>query len=182
MNKLYPPKKESTVNEIVTALLTTFVCFFIAGVIIFNFSTYNNVSSKTDDNINTNDISQNDTNEEIQQSEISDDSVDNDDSIDSDYNQETTELSSDYIIADSDKRLITESDLEYLTAEQIRYARNEIYARHGRLFDDPQLQAYFNSKQWYNGTISPDDFDDTDLLNDIEKQNRDFIVNYEKTH
>jgi hypothetical protein len=173
MNKLYPPKKESTVNEIVTALLTTFVCFFIAGVIVFNFSTYNNVSSKTDDNINTNDISQNDTNEETQQDEISDDSEDN---------QESTELSNEYIIADSDKRLITENDLEYLTAEQIRYARNEIYARHGRLFDDPQLQAYFNSKQWYNGTISPDDFDDTDLLNDIEKQNRDFIVNYEKTH
>ena len=89
------------------------------------------------------------------------------------------EEASEYIIPDSDTRVITESDLEGLDEDQLRIARNELYARHGRLFNDEQLQAYFNNCSWYHGEIQPDDFTD-DMLSDIERQNKDTIVAYEE--
>ena len=72
------------------------------------------------------------------------------------------------------------SDLDGLTPDECRLALNEIYARHGRKFNDPDYQAYFNSKSWYNGTIDPDDFDDTAMFNQYELANRDYIIDYEK--
>lgn len=96
----------------------------------------------------------------------------------SDTKKEEEQTNNDYILKDSDSKLITESDLSELTAEQLRLARNEIYARHGRKFNDSTLQSYFNKCSWYHGTIDPDSFSD-DLLNDFEKQNKDIITNYE---
>lgn len=85
----------------------------------------------------------------------------------------------DYVLPESSTRLLTFADLEGLDAEQCRIARNEIYARHGRKFKDEALQAYFNSKSWYNGYIEPADFTDT-MLSDIENKNKDLIVKYEE--
>ncbi|MDZ4910730.1 YARHG domain-containing protein, partial [Clostridium perfringens] len=75
-----------------------------------------------------------------------------------------------YIFSDSDVRYLTASDLSGLSSWELKLARNEIYARHGRLFKDSSLQNYFNSCTWYNGYISPDDFND-DSLNSVEKYN-----------
>ena len=57
-------------------------------------------------------------------------------------------------------------------------ARNEIYARHGRMFEDESLQKYFENFDWYYPTIQPDDFNES-MLNDYEIFNRDLIVEYE---
>ncbi len=89
------------------------------------------------------------------------------------------EKSDEYILPGSDSRYLSEADLEGLTAYECRLARNELFARHGRLFDDEELQAYFDSKSWYNGTIDPDDFDDS-VFNKYEIANRDLIVEYEQ--
>lgn len=88
------------------------------------------------------------------------------------------EEEAEYILLESASRLLTEADLENLTQEDLRIARNEIYARHGRKFLDEGLQEYFNGKSWYNGTIEPDDFKE-DMLSEIERTNEDTIVNYE---
>lgn len=88
------------------------------------------------------------------------------------------EEDAEYILPESASRLLTEADLENLTQEDLRIARNEIYARHGRKFLDEGLQEYFNGKSWYNGTIEPDDFKE-DMLSEIERTNEDTIVNYE---
>lgn len=85
-----------------------------------------------------------------------------------------TIASEDYILPDSGTRLLTDSDVEGLSLQQINYAKNEIYARHGRKFNSSELQEYFNSKSWYNGTIDPDDFTD-DMLSSIEQQNVQFL-------
>ena len=85
----------------------------------------------------------------------------------------------DYILPDSDTRLITKDDLEGFSKQDCKLARNEIYARHGRKFKDKELQAYFDSKDWYNGTIEPGDFKDSDLSS-IESKNKDTIVEFEK--
>lgn len=85
----------------------------------------------------------------------------------------------DYILPDSDKELLKEDDLKGLSAEECSLARNEIYARHGRKFKDKELQEYFESKDWYKGTIEPDDFEES-TLSEIEKENAKIISNYEK--
>ena len=76
----------------------------------------------------------------------------------------------DYILPNSDKAYLTQEDLAGLTKEQLRIARNEIFARHGRTFGDGELQKYFESKSWYNGTLSGDQFD-SNVLNKFEEAN-----------
>lgn len=91
------------------------------------------------------------------------------------------EKSNDYIISDSSTRYLTNSDLSNLSEWEIRVARNEIYARHGRIFDTKELAEYFEGKSWYNPTIPADQFSNS-YLNTIEKENLKFILNYEKAH
>lgn len=79
-----------------------------------------------------------------------------------------------YILPDSAGRYLTESDLSGLNKEQLRLARNEIYARHGRIFDAQDLSDYFSGQSWYNGTIKGADFNES-VLNVYEKANLDLI-------
>lgn len=88
------------------------------------------------------------------------------------------EVKSEYILENSDTKYLTRDDLEWLTADDCRLARNELYARHGRKFDDESLQSYFDSCSWYEGTIEAKDFQES-MLSDIEIANRDLIVEYE---
>ena len=79
-----------------------------------------------------------------------------------------------WYFADSAERLLTDADIEGFTAQDLKYARNEIYARHGRRFNSQELQAYFDSCDWYVGAIAPGDFDEG-VLNDIELANIAFL-------
>jgi len=51
-------------------------------------------------------------------------------------------------------------------------------ARHGRKFKDQGLQQYFNSQAWYEGTIEPDAFNESQL-NIYEKANLELIQSIE---
>lgn len=93
--------------------------------------------------------------------------------------QEEQNGSSEYILENSSSEFLLRSDIDWMDRETCRYARNEIYARHGRLFQDQQMQEYFNSCSWYIGEIAPEDFQES-MLSDIEIYNRDLIVEYEK--
>jgi hypothetical protein len=46
-------------------------------------------------------------------------------------------------------RLLTKEDVLELTKAQLRIYRNAVYARHGRSFQSPDLQALFNGYDWY---------------------------------
>ncbi len=83
-----------------------------------------------------------------------------------------------YVLANSSSKLLTEADIAGLSSNQLRIARNEIYARHGRLFNDASRQAYFNGKSWYNGTIAPDNFT-SGMLSETERANLEFIKAHE---
>lgn len=87
-------------------------------------------------------------------------------------------VNGDYVIADSDTRELTSADLDALSSEEVRIARYEIYARHGKDFTDPSVNSYFQGKSWYNFTTSYAEFDEYSL-SDIELYNRDFIIQYE---
>ena len=86
--------------------------------------------------------------------------------------------SGDYILPESNTRLYTAAELAGLDKATLRLARNEIYARHGRRFNSADLQAYFDSKPWYHGTIAPGDFDNN-VLNSFELGNIKLIESLE---
>ena len=106
-------------------------------------------------------------------------SSDSDDSSSSD-NAEAAEAamedSDGYILPNSDSKKLTKADLEGLTAQQLTYAKNEIYARYGRTFKSSELQDYFNGKDWYEPN---EDFKDEDLSKK-EADNAEFIATYQK--
>ena len=85
-----------------------------------------------------------------------------------------------YVLADSSTRSYSRSELQGLSNRELYLARNEIYARHGRMFKNADLQEYFNSKSWYRGTINPDEFSD-DMLTTVERNNANLILAVERS-
>lgn len=89
----------------------------------------------------------------------------------------------DYILPESSSTYLSQSQLNGLTKEEFLYARNEIYARHGRIFVDTNIQAYFNSKNWYTPIYNAEEFDanQDNFFNDYEKKNVELILKEEKS-
>lgn len=79
-----------------------------------------------------------------------------------------------YIFPDSAQRVLTSSEISQLTLQELCYARNEIYARHGYIFSSTELSDYFNAKNWYWGTVDASSFSDS-MLNFEEAQNADLL-------
>ena len=63
---------------------------------------------------------------------------------------------------------ITEELLEGMSADSLRIARNEIYARHGRIFKNEILNSYFRNCSWYTPSVAAEAFDEN-VLNAVEK-------------
>lgn len=80
-----------------------------------------------------------------------------------------------YILENSATTYLTESDLVGLSAEELRLARNEIYARHGFIFGPKDLQSYFEKQSWYKPNPNYSD----SLLSNIEHKNIEIIQVYE---
>ena len=74
------------------------------------------------------------------------------------------------IFSDSSSRLLKESEVSALTDDELRYAINEIYARHGYIFKDSGLLAYYKQFPWYDPSIPSSDFSQK-IFNDTEYQN-----------
>jgi hypothetical protein len=73
-------------------------------------------------------------------------------------------------------RPITRALLQGLFVEDVRKMRDEIYARHGKVFKDPWTQKYFASFDWYKANPSYSDAQ----LSAVEKRNLVVIGGYEK--
>jgi type II secretory pathway pseudopilin PulG len=82
-----------------------------------------------------------------------------------------------YIIADSNTRVIAASELKNLTPWQLKVARNEIYARHGRAFVHKDLACYFATQNWYKQNPN---FSESQLSS-TENKNIATILSYEKS-
>lgn len=54
-----------------------------------------------------------------------------------------------FILPDSSVREIAEQEIESLSRYEMYLAIQEIYARHGKKFDDVMLYGYFHAKPWY---------------------------------
>jgi len=74
-----------------------------------------------------------------------------------------------------ENKVIAEAMLHGLSLHELRLLRNEIYARHGRVFKTLWLQQYFGGQAWYDPN---EEFKDEELTG-ADKTNVETIVAYE---
>jgi len=77
------------------------------------------------------------------------------------------------IFPQSSEELLSQANLAGKDAGTLRLARNEIFARNGRIFNDAALRNHFEKFDWYQGTT----YDVA--LNDVEKENVALIRQFE---
>lgn len=75
-------------------------------------------------------------------------------------------------------RTVTDGDLDNMDGYTLDVMRNSIFAYHGRRFDNPGLQEYFNQQSWYNPRYTPEQFP-PNILSDLERQNVQHISDYQ---
>ena len=155
----------------VIAIVLTLALLSVAGLVFFIVQ-IKNIYDIIDDN-----------SDEINDSNYEADYDDYDYDYDYDYDDyddyDDEDISVEYIFPQSDSAYLYITDIKGLSAYQCSIARNEIYARHGRMFDDPKIQGYFESCSWYKGTVKPEDFSES-VLNPYEIANINTIVEYEE--
>ncbi len=81
-----------------------------------------------------------------------------------------------YVLPESNEKELSADELRDLGEDRLRTARNEIYARYGRSFQDEALAQYFQKKAWY---CQSENIDDT-VLTETELANRDLIQQAEQ--
>lgn len=81
-----------------------------------------------------------------------------------------------YVLPESNEKGLSADELRDLGEDRLRIARNEIYARYGRSFQDEALAQYFQKKAWY---CQSETIDDT-ILSETELANRDLILQAEQ--
>jgi serine/threonine protein kinase, bacterial len=79
------------------------------------------------------------------------------------------------------QRSVTDADLDGKNAFELDIMRNWIFAIHGRSFETPGLQEYFNKQSWYRSMYPPQGFP-SNLLSKLELQNINLISNYQDRH
>ena len=72
-------------------------------------------------------------------------------------------------------RYFTAEDFADCSEDILKLAKNEIYARHGRMFLDREIYKYFLTRMWYEPTYAPEEFDES-CLNEYEKANIELLV------
>lgn len=78
--------------------------------------------------------------------------------------------SSSVILPTSSWEDLFESEVMNLNSYELCLARNEIYARHGYIFNSGELRRYFMAQDWYEPSIPSDRFT-SNMLNDYERRN-----------
>lgn len=81
-----------------------------------------------------------------------------------------------FIFPDSSTSKISPSNLYSLSSDQLFIARNEIFARHGYIFNNKKLQNYFEAQAWYK----PNPSAKGEPSNDIEDYNAQTIMDMEE--
>ena len=86
-----------------------------------------------------------------------------------------------YYYSSLSDEIITEEELSQLNSVMCSIARNELFAKYGRTFEDSFLAQVFSQKSWYEPKYTAAEFDavSQDFLTDIEKENLKLILEYE---
>lgn len=83
-----------------------------------------------------------------------------------------------YILPESDSRYYSWQEVDALDNDTLQMAINELYARHGRRFDNASIRSYFEKKSWYHPSIDPSAIDGKEdvYFNDYEKANYQLLL------
>jgi serine/threonine-protein kinase len=76
------------------------------------------------------------------------------------------------------ERPVTDADLAGKTGFELDIMRNTVFAVHGRRFNNPGIQNYFNNQAWYRPLYSPKEFPGN-LLSRLEQNNTAYIARYQ---
>lgn len=80
-----------------------------------------------------------------------------------------------FIFPGSNLELIDQREINALSDKELTYAINEIYARHGYIFQSDELREYYEQFSWYVGEIPSAEFS-IDCFNQTEMQNWTLLV------
>lgn len=86
-----------------------------------------------------------------------------------------------YMMYDINERYISADELSDWSSSDLAKLRNEIFARHGRIFTTQKWADYIATKSWYVPTYDASYFDDNmgSFLNDYEWKNLNVILKLE---
>lgn len=93
--------------------------------------------------------------------------------------QDYVDVSGEYIFPDSNSKYLSEDEVRAVEAHKLFIGRNEIFARHGYIFDDEGLREHFANTSWYKGTVQGNQFNADEVFNDFEKKNVELIKRIE---
>ena len=79
-----------------------------------------------------------------------------------------------YLMPDSSRRYLTAQELSHYSRKKLRLIRNEIFARHGYVFNSADLNRHFLDQSWYRGkgksvTLSKIEQNNVNLIKRLEK-------------
>lgn len=164
----------------------------IVGIVLFVMTNREKADKKDEANQNQEQIledqpQKDDQGEDTQDDDAQSEDVQNDDTQNEDSQSGDTQNedvgqdtnTSEYILPESNTKELTRDDISHLSKEELRLARNEIFARHGMIFGVEDLDQYFSSKSWYEPTVSSDEFYDRVEMSMIEETNLNLIVKVE---
>ncbi|MBE7042278.1 MAG: YARHG domain-containing protein [Ruminococcaceae bacterium] len=78
----------------------------------------------------------------------------------------------------SDREYLTVGYLNTLDKNTIDLIRNEIYARHGYIFQTQKYINYFNAQSWYVPSVPAASFN-TSVFNSVEQANLNLLIDYQ---
>lgn len=155
----------------------------IVGVLLLGRGGKEESPKKTDEN--KIDISEDATQEEPQEEDAEETSEENTEQEDNEEGASEENIpqeepaDSEYILPTSDSVKLTRDDLQGLSKEQLRLARNEIFARHGMIFGVADLDNYFATKSWYKPSYTTSEFNSKVEMSMIEEANVSLILQVE---
>lgn len=88
------------------------------------------------------------------------------------------DITEEYIFPDSNTEYLSYEEVAGKSQEELLYGRNEIYARHGYIFQDEAIRAHFENTSWYTGVVPGEQFD-ASVFNEYENANLNLILEVE---
>ena len=72
---------------------------------------------------------------------------------------------------------LSQDEVSDMSNSELNMALNEIYARRGRIFTDPDLNSYFRSQDWYTPKYTASEFANNVVFNEYEEHNINLLLN-----
>lgn len=93
--------------------------------------------------------------------------------------EKNSEEKNGYILPESNQRFIKYNEILDFDTETLKLAKNEIYARHGYIFQTESIAEYFEGCGWYSPSVEASKFDDS-VFSQYEIKNIQLLEDYEK--